>query len=53
MKRIIGILIAIVVVGLAVFCYFRFYFVFGKASAAVNSITWFTKASSGRPTKAN
>ena len=30
MKKIIGILIAVSVVALAVFCYFRFYFVFGE-----------------------
>ena len=30
MKKIISILIAVVIVGLAVFCYFRFYFVFGE-----------------------
>ena len=30
MKKVIGIIIAVVVVALAVFCYFRFYFVFGE-----------------------
>ena len=30
MKKVVGILIAILIVGLAVFCYFRFYFVFGE-----------------------
>ena len=30
MKKIIGILMAVSVVALAVFCYFRFYFVFGE-----------------------
>ena len=30
MKKIVGILIAVLIVGLAAFCYFRFYFVFGE-----------------------
>lgn len=30
MKKITGILIAVLLVGLAIFCYFRFYFVFGE-----------------------